>query len=124
MLEDACNVSRSQGRVPDEPMESDWASGGVLLPGAAEESVEGVRLGCEMSVVSEQRAAMSGTSMSWLRSRNCCKLRRPPGLRQRTLPAPPAVVPTTLPVPSKVSCKLIVTHHNTVLLCPLQKYIN
>lgn len=44
---------------------SGWVSVGLSpLPDAEVESVEEVRPECEMSVVSEQRAAMSGTSMS------------------------------------------------------------
>lgn len=102
--EDGCDESKSQGRVLDELVESEWVRGGLF--GVADESMDGVRLGCEMSVVSEQRAAMSGTSKSWLRSRNCCKLRSPPDFRLRALLAPPVVGPSSCPVPSKVSCEL------------------
>ncbi|MPC39540.1 hypothetical protein E2C01_033079 [Portunus trituberculatus] len=79
--EGVADASRSQGRVPGGPEVSDWAAGGVLLPGVEVESMDGVRHGCERSDVSEQRAAMSGTSMNWLHSRNCCRLRRSPDLR-------------------------------------------
>lgn len=100
--EGVADASRSQGRVPGGPEVSGWAAGGVLLPGVEEESMDGVRHGCERSVVSEQRAAMSGTSMNWLHSRSCCRLRRSPDLRVRLLPALPVVAPAWLG-PSRVS---------------------
>lgn len=100
MWGDACAV----GWGPGEPEVSGWVSVGLSpLPDAEVESVEEVRPECEMSVVSEQRAAMSGTSMSWLRSRSCCRLRRPPDLWLRLRPILPLEDPWILPVPSKVS---------------------